>query len=360
MPVVRKTDKFPPPSQTVFWTVVLVVTVALIWLLSPVLAPFITGMAIAYLLNPAVTALSKKLPRSISCLIVLIGFALIVTCIIWGLSPMIGRQVAEFSKNLPDYIERLTVLADNYIDKVTGRLGAANVAKVREAAGEQVGTVLSGAQAMLLRLWVGGMALIDIITFLIITPVVAFYCMRDWPFITKRIESLFPRRNARMLRGMMHEFNMRLSGFVRGQLLVCVTLGVIYAIALTIVGLNYGLAIGMMAGLLTFIPYLGTVFGFISSVGVALAQYDGYTMPMVVVAIFFIGQFIEGNILAPKLVGARIGLHPVWVIFALMAGGKLFGFTGLLLAVPVAAMLGVVVRRALNWYQHSPAYLNKP
>jgi len=354
----RASPSFPPPAQTIFWTIVLIITVTLIWLLGSVMAPFITGMAIAYLLNPAVTAMGRRLPRSLSCLIVLAGFALVVTAIITSLSPIIGRQMTEFSNNMPQYIDRLYDLADTYFAKTMGRIGPENAAKVKQAAGDQVGTVLTGLQSVLLHIWSGGMAVIDIITFMVITPVVAFYCMRDWPHITKKVENLFPRRNARMLRGMMHEFNMRLAGFVRGQLLVCFSLGVMYAITLTLVGLNFGLVIGMLAGLLTFIPYLGTVFGFVSSVGVALIQYPDYKMPMVVVAIFFIGQFIEGNIMAPKLVGERIGLHPVWVIFALMAGGKLFGFTGLLLAVPVAAMLGVVVRRALNWYQHSPAYLD--
>lgn len=203
------------------------------------------------------------------------------------------------------------------------------------------------------------MAVIDVITFCVITPVVAFYFLRDWPLIVKKVDNLIPRKHVRAVRTMLKEFNLRLNGFVRGQLLVCLCLGVMYATGLTAVGLNFGLAIGMIAGLLSFIPYIGSIFGFVASVGVALVQFDDLQMPMVVIGIFFLGQFIEGNFLAPKLVGERVGLHAVWVIFALLAGGNLFGFTGLLLAVPTAALFGVIMRHAIIWYQHSAAYLGR-
>lgn len=347
---------FPRSEQTIFWTIVLIATIALVRVLGDVLTPFIVGMAIAYLLNPLVTWLSHHMPRSIACMIVLVVFILVVLGIILGLSPMIGRQLTEVAHNLPQYTERLYNWFNEFMDTAMGRLGPDNAQKVRDAAGNQVGAVLGGLQQLLKRVVSGGLAVIDIITFLVITPVVAFYCMRDWSEITAKIDNLFPRHNAQNLRNIMSEFNTRLAGFVRGQLLVCLCLGAFYAVILTAIGLNFGLAIGLLAGFLTFIPYVGSIVGFISSVGVALVQYPDYKMPLVVAGIFFIGQFIEGNILTPKMVGDRIGLHPVWVIFALMAGGKLFGFTGMLLAVPVAAMIGVVVRYAIDWYQNSAAY----
>lgn len=352
----HRKNLFPATEQTVFWALVLIAAIALVRLLGQVMAPFIVGMAIAYLLNPMVTSLSRFIPRSVASLVMLVLFALIVLGVVIGLSPLIGRQLSDVGANLPQYLERLSDWFNTFIESAIGRIGEDNAQRIRDAVSDHVGSIFSGTQKLLQRLWSSGLAVFDIITFLIITPVVAFYCMRDWANITQKIDNLFPRHNADTLRAITAEFSSRLAGFVRGQLLVCVTLGVLYATALSAVGLNFGLAIGLLAGFLTFIPYVGTIVGFISSVGVALVQYPDYKMPLVVVVIFFIGQFIEGNILTPKMVGDRIGLHPVWVIFALMAGGKLFGFTGMLLAVPVAAMIGVLVRYGVEWYKNSSAY----
>lgn len=348
------------PPQTWFWISMFAATIFFVWLLHDVMAPFVTGMAFAYLLNPAVTRLSTRLPRALSTTIVLIGFVLIVVGVILAFSPLIGRQFTELLDNLPQYYQKTHEYVTSHIDRAMGRLNPSDVAKVRAAAGEQVGSVLSGAKSVLGRIWSGGMALIDVITFMVITPVVAFYFLRDWPLIVKKVDNLLPRKHARTIRSMMREFNTRLNGFVRGQLLVCLSLGLIYGTGLTLVGLNFGLAIGLIAGLLSFVPYIGSIFGFVASVGVALLQYQGFEMPAVVAGIFFLGQFIEGNFLTPKLVGERVGLHAVWVIFALLAGGQLFGFTGLLLAVPTAALFGVITRHAIIWYQHSPAYLGTP
>lgn len=345
------------PPQTWFWISMFAATIAFVWLLHDVMAPFVTGMAFAYLLNPAVTRLSRRVPRALATTIVLTGFVLVVVGTILAFSPLIGKQLSDLIENLPSYYEKGHAYVTTFFDRIMGRLNPDDVAKVKAAAGEQVGNVLSGAKNVLSRLWSSGMALIDVITFLVITPVVAFYFLRDWPHIVKKVDNLLPRKHARTIRTMMREFNMRLNGFVRGQLLVCLCLGVIYGVGLTLVGLNFGLAIGFLAGLLSFIPYIGSIFGFVVSVGVALLQYSGFEMPMVVAGIFFFGQFIEGNFLTPKLVGERVGLHAVWVIFALLAGGQLFGFTGMLLAVPTAALFGVVVRHAIIWYQQSPAYL---
>ena len=344
-------------NQTLFWIGFLVVVIALLLTLKEVLAPFVTGLAIAYLLNPSVTKLDAVMPRSLAAILILIGFVIVVAVLFVALSPMIGHQIIEFLNNVPDYVERLKNQATPYINEFLNKMDPDDVAKLRAAAGSQAGVVLTGAKKVISQVWSGGMAVIDIITFLVIVPVVAFYCMRDWPHIVKRTDRLFPRRYAKSLRGIFKEFDMRLAGFMRGQLLVCLSLGCIYGFSLTAIGLNFGLAIGFIAGILSFIPYVGSTFGFVASVGVSLVQYSGYEMPLVVVGIFVVGQLIEGNFLTPKLVGERIGLHPVWVIFALMTGGNLFGFTGLLLAVPVAALIGVLVRHGLKWYEKSPAYL---
>lgn len=346
-------------NQTLFWLIFLVFFIGLVVLLKDVLPPFITGMAIAYLLNPSVTKLDRILPRWLASLLILISFAIFVVIVFVAFSPMIAHQIINFINDVPSYIEKLRGQASPYIDQFLSRLHPDDVERIREAAGNQAGAVLTGAKKVISSVWSSGMAVIDIITFLVIVPVVAFYCLRDWPTITKKVDRLFPRRHAKTLRSIFREFDTRLAGFMRGQLLVCICLGCIYGFSLTAIGLNFGLAIGFMAGILSFVPYVGSTFGFVASVGVSLVQYEGYEMPLIVVGIFVLGQLIEGNFLTPKLVGERIGLHAVWVIFALMTGGNLFGFTGLLLAVPVAALIGVLVRHAMNWYEKSPAYLGQ-
>jgi predicted PurR-regulated permease PerM len=344
-------------DRGLFWLFVSIIVVLLIWLLKDILPPFVTGMGIAYVLNPTVTRLSSRgLSRTFSSLIILLLFLFVLIGIIITLSPVISRQVVDLIKDLPSYYDYARQSVQPYIHDFMNRLNPEQVAQIKEAAGSNVGTVFQSAQSVLLGVWDSGMAVIDILTFMVITPVVAFYCLRDWPNITRRLDSLWPRDYAPKMRQIFAEFDLRLAGFLRGQTLVCLSLGTFYAICLSIIGLKFGLAIGFIAGILSFIPYVGSTFGLFASVGVALAQSHGLPMPLMALGIFIIGQFIEGNFLTPKLVGERIGLHAVWVIFALLAGGKLFGFTGLLLAVPVAAMVGVLVRHSLRWYEDSDMY----
>lgn len=344
-------------SKGPFWIFVTIVTVLLIWLLKDILPPFVIGLGIAYLLNPTVTKLTNhRIPRGLATLIVLLSFILVLAGIIMALSPIISKQIVEFFADLPRYYQSVKASLQPYIQSVYRRLDPDQVEQIKQAAGSNVGTVLQGAQDVLLGVWNKGMAFIDIATFMVITPVVAFYCLRDWPNLTRRIDSLWPRDYAPKLRVIFSEFDDRLAGFIRGQTLVCCFLGVFYAVGLTLMGLKFGLAIGFIAGILSFIPYVGSTFGLFASVGVAIAQYNNLPMPLIALGIFMLGQFIEGNFLAPKLVGERVGLHAVWIIFALLAGGKLFGFTGLLLAVPVAAMIGVLVRHFLKWYEASELY----
>jgi predicted PurR-regulated permease PerM len=345
-------------ERGLFWLSAAVITIALIWLLKDILPPFVTGLGVAYLLNPLVTRLTNQgLSRAFATTLVLLMFLVILLAIIFSLSPVITRQVADFIKGLPTYYESARLAIQPYIHDLMGRLNPDQVEQIKQAAGNNVGTFMQSVQSVLLSVWDSGMAVIDIITFLVITPVVAFYCLRDWPLITRRVDALWPRDQASKMREIFTEFDLRLSGFLRGQLLVCICLGTFYAVALSIAGVKFGLAIGFIAGILSFIPYIGSTFGLFASVGMALAQSNGMMpLPLIALGIFAVGQFIEGNFLTPKLVGERIGLHAVWVIFALMAGGKLFGFTGLLLAVPVAAMVGVLVRHALQWYENSALY----
>ena len=190
---------------------------------------------------------------------------------------------------------------------------------------------------------------------------VAFYLLVDWHRMISEVDRWLPRRHAATIRQLAAEINTAVAGFMRGQVLVCLILGTFYAVGLTAVGLKFGLVIGLGAGLLSFIPYVGTISGFVTAMGVALFQFwPDWTWILATLAVFLLGQLLEGNVLQPKLIGRLVGLHPVWLMFALLAFGTLFGFVGLLLAVPLAASLGVLARFALARYMASPLYMDAP
>ena len=203
-----------------------------------------------------------------------------------------------------------------------------------------------------------GFALINLLSLLLITPVVAFYMLRDWDTFVKKVDNLLPRKSKNEIREQFKLIDKALSGFIRGQVSVCVILGAYYSFGLHIIGLELGLLVGFLAGLISFIPYVGSISGFLISIILAFAQFGDVTKIIEVVAVFMIGQFIEGNFLTPKLVGDNIGLHPVWVMFSLLAGGVLLGFLGLMIAVPVAAIIGVLTRYTINNYKKSSLYLD--
>ena len=216
---------------------------------------------------------------------------------------------------------------------------------------------VSWLTAFLHSLWSGGRALVSAFSLVVVTPVVAFYLIYDWHRIIRTVDSWVPLQQRDTVRGLAREIDAAISGFVRGQTAVCLILGSFYAVALTLTGLNFGLLIGLISGLITFVPYVGSMTGLVLSLGVAVAQFwPAYGSILLVLGIFLVGQFIEGNVLSPKLVGESVGLHPVWLIFALLAFGYLFGFVGLLVAVPLAATIGVLCRFVLRRYLQSSFY----
>lgn len=206
-------------------------------------------------------------------------------------------------------------------------------------------------------LWSGGQAIISVFALLVVTPVVAFYLLVDWDHMVVTVDQWLPRQHRDTIRMLAREINRAIAGFIRGQATVCLVLGTFYAVGLSLIGLNFGALIGMFAGLLSFVPYVGSLAGLVLSVGVAVVQFwPDWTWIGATLGLFITGQFIEGNILSPKLVGASVGLHPVWLMFALFAFGALLGFVGLLLAVPLAAIAGVLGRFALRRYLASALY----
>ena len=342
-------------GRTVSWLGLLAIGIGLLWLLSPVLLPFFLGMAIAYLLDPAVRPLERwGASRTLATLMIMGLFFVLVGVALALLLPVLERQLVGLVQRL---IEAASSAYDWIVPYVQKQLREANVPQAAAPnAGEIAGKVVAWTGGAAAGLWSGGLAVVNLFSLLIITPVVTFYILRDWPKIVQRIDSWLPRDHAPLIRRLVHKIDLRLAGFVRGQALVCLLMGIFYALALTGAGLNYSLLMGLLVGLLTFIPVLGAAIGAVISLSVAAVQFHALVPIGIVAAIFLVGQFIEAYVLSPKLVGERIGLHPAWLLLALLAAGALFGFLGLLLAAPVAATIGVLTHFALERYLASPLY----
>lgn len=344
-------------SQTRFWLIAFALFGLVVWLLKPVLFPFLAGITIAYFLNPAVDRLAQyNVRRWIGALFVLSCFLIVAALVVVLIFPLLQSQIGALINAIPGYMQALHNRYEPWLEDWMARMAPEDVEKLRTAAGQSVGEAAGWAGHLLQQVVTGGIAVIDVLALTIVAPVVAFHMLRDWPILTATIDSAIPRAYYDMIREQLMEINETLSGFVRGQALVCLTLGTIYTVGLTITGLHYGAAIGVTAGVLSFIPYVGTIFGWVTSVLLACAQFDDWRRIALVVAVFFIGHILEAYVLTPKLVGHRVRLHPVWVLFALIAGVKLMGFTGVLIAVPTAAVIGVLVRFAFAEYRKSEFY----
>jgi len=337
------------PSR--FWLIALGISIALLWLLADVLMPFAAAMAVAYLLDPVTDRLQRLgAPRWLATTLVLLAFFILAILLLILLVPIIEEQVSRFIQALPTYRQSLHEIFSPILSELRESVAGKDFEEIQSAVGNYVGEAARWIGSVMGGLWRGGLAIIDIISLLVITPVVAFYLLRDWDRMVSTIDGLLPRAHLEEIRGIARDVDRTLASFLRGQLTVCLVLGTYYAVALGLVGLDAGVIVGMGAGLLSFIPYVGTITGFVVSMAIALVQFDQWTMWALVAGLFVLGQVVEGNFLTPKLVGDSVGLHPVWVMFALLAAGSLFGFTGILLAVPAAAVIGVLVRFFLSKY----------
>lgn len=344
-------------QQLRFWLIGLVVSILLLWILRGVLMPFVAAMAVAYFLDPAADKLEAwGCSRMWATTIITAVFFLIVIAIAMIIVPVVARQLFEFTKHLPGYLESLQIWITGLVQELEAKVPSGGLGKIRDAIGEYGGQAVKWIGSLVGQIWSGGMALASVLSLIFITPVVCFYLIRDWDKMTAKIDSWLPREHAETIREQLAEIDRTLAGFVRGQGLVCLSLGVYYAVGLSLAGLQFGLIIGLVAGILSFIPYVGSMFALIASAGLAAAQFGDWQHVAIVLGIVVVGQFVEGNFLSPKLVGDRVKLHAVWIIFALLAGGTLLGFTGILLAVPVAAVAGVLSRFALRNYLGSPLY----
>ena len=342
--------------QAVFWVAALAVFLISLWIFSDILLPFILGMALAYLLDPIADHFERGgMNRFWATISIVLMSVMVIAIAVLVAVPVLVAQLTGFLQRLPSYVDALQALGDRFFQT---RLGAFfGTGDAGASVDQMVSQAATWFATVFASVWAGGQAVIAAISLIVVTPVVAFYILYDWDRMLSRLDSLIPRENVETVRHLARDIDRAIAGFIRGQGTVCLVLGLFYAIALSVVGLNFGFLIGSVAGLISFIPFVGSIVGFVISVGVALVQFwPDWIWILAVAGIFAAGQFMEGNILQPRLVGSSIGVHPVWLMFALFAFGSLFGFVGVLLAVPVTAAIGVLVRFAVARYRNSQIY----
>lgn len=343
--------------RLLFWVGLLVLAVLALGLVQGILMPFATGFILAYVLAPGVARLERLgVSRSLASLALLVLFLLGFACILVILVPLIQGQIVQLIAGVPRLVHFLQEQLARWIQLLQQQLPTEDVGKVRDLVGAKLAEALTWLAGLVQGMITSSFAILNIVSLVIVTPVVTFFLLRDWERMVAQIDAHLPRQSVDTVRGQARLVSDTLVGFIHGQALVCLILAIYYGIALTLVGLSAGLALGVLIGVLAIIPMLGVLTGFVLAVGLAASQYGTWTEVIVVCGIFVFGQLVEANILTPKLVGDRIHLHPVWVIFALFAGGTLFGFVGVLVAVPAAAVIGVLTRFAVARYMSSSLY----
>lgn len=343
----------PIREQAKYWGIALAVFFLALWFLGGVILPFLVGGAVAYFLDPVADRLERAgMGRIMATSVITLVALLVVVALVLAVIPALVNQMTALVNAAPDIAQKLQgFLLEKFPDL------ADSTSTIRQSLAQIAQTIQSKGAAVVEGLVSSVMGVISIAVFLLVVPVVAFYLLLDWDHMISRIDDLLPRDHAPVIRRLASEVDAVLSAFVRGQLSVCLVLGLYYSVALAIAGLQFGLVVGAIAGAITFIPYVGAIIGGALAIGLALFQFWGDWLSIGIVAgIFIVGQFLEGNVLTPKLVGKSVGLHPVWLLFALSAFGTLFGFVGMLVAVPVAAVLGVLTRFALGQYHDSLLY----
>lgn len=343
----------PVRDQVKYWGLAAVAFLAALWFLGDVILPFLVGGAIAYFLDPVADRLERLgLSRVAATSLISVAVLLVAVLLVLAVIPTLISQLTALVNAAPDIFRRLqTFLTERFPDLTdetsTIRQTLLSIGETIKAQGGELANTLLGS----------ALGVINAVVFMVVVPVVAFYLLLDWDRMVARIDALLPRDHAPVVRHLASEIDRVLAAFVRGQLSVCLVLGTFYSVALMAVGLQFGLIVGAIAGAITFIPYVGALVGGALAIGLALFQFWGdWASIGIVIGIFALGQFLEGNVITPRLVGNSVGLHPVWLLFALSAFGSLFGFVGMLVAVPVTAALGVLARFSIGQYTGSRLY----
>ena len=358
--------------NVLIWIGILVVAAYVLYQLSGVLLPFVAAITLGYLLDPVAERLERwGLNRLAATVLVLVLVVVVIALITLAIVPILAHQFMALLDNIPYLAGRLQDLitqGSRFLQSKGGdvlkRFGLTDTvtsADIQNSFGAVIAQGSTYLIGLLKSLWSGGQALLSLFSLLVVTPVVAFYILLDWKRMIAAVDGWVPLQHREDVRTIARDIDTALAGFVRGQFLVCVFLGLWYGVGLTLAGLNFGFLIGLSGGFLSFVPYVGSLTVLFFAMLVALVQaWPDWTLMAFTFGVVASGQFLEGNILSPNLVGASVGLHPVWIMFALLAFGTLFGFTGLMVAVPVAAACGVVARFMLRKYLVSPLYTGDP
>lgn len=346
-------------TRWLFWLAVFTAFCYFIYLTKSVVMPFAAGILIAYLLNPMVEKLTnRKVGRTLAtCLILFLCIIAVVPALVLLLG-VINEQLIKFISNLPAWSSAFIIKITPIFEDLSKTFPSLAPENIREYLQSNADNAVKVITSLLKKVVSSGLAFVNIISMLIITPIVVFYMLRDWPSFTKKIDNLLPKKSKKEINSLLTQIDRAIAGFLRGQFSVCIILGTIYSIGLYIVGLQLGVMVGFIAGIISFIPYVGSITGFVTAMIIAFIQYDTLSPILQVVAVFGFGQLLESYYLTPTLVGDSVGLHPVWIMFAILAGGAILGFLGVLVAVPVAAILAVLVRHFIDKYKKSEYYKN--
>jgi predicted PurR-regulated permease PerM len=358
--------------QIVLWVAALAFIGLLLWLFNGVIMPFAAAFVIAYLMDPLADYLQRHgMNRLAATLFILLAIVFVLALILVLVVPVLAHQSVAFIQALPGLLNKLQSLISGVVGKLNAqyaepilrKLGyhSVSVPDMRASVGDIAGQAAGWFVGVLNSLVAHGAALISLMSLVIVTPVVAFYMLLDYHRMIAAVDDLIPPRYRGIVHQLAHQIDRTMSGFLRGQSLVCLFLGLWYGLLLSLVGLNFGLLIGITAGFLSFIPYVGSMTALVAAAIISIVQgWPHWTLFAEAMGVVVVGQFLEGNVIPPKLVGDNVGLHPVWLMFALLAFGTLFGFTGLIIAVPVAAATGVIMRFAVQKYRESHLFMSLP
>jgi predicted PurR-regulated permease PerM len=345
-------------TQVLVWVGFTAVVIFAMWLFRPILLPFVVGIALAYILNPLVNIIQRtRLGRGWSTAIAMLFVIAIIVGVFFLVTPLIVSQVTGLVVLLPGLVGDLQELVRRLAPQLVDWLGPDRTAQLEASLAQVLGAGVDFMVNLTAQLAASGLTVLNTLAFIVLTPVITFYLLLDWEGMVKGIDDLLPREHRREVRQVLDQIDRSMAGVIRGYGSVILVLCIYYATALSLTGLNFGLVIGLITGLFSFIPFVGFLTGFVLSMSIALVQYStNLWFVLIIFLVYMVGQFLEGNVLYPKLVGQSININPVWLMFALFAFAFLFGFVGLLLAVPLAAITATLTRYAIKRYKESALY----
>ena len=347
----------PVAKKAWFWGIILLLAGLFLHAISSILLPFVVGMMVAYFLDPAADWLEKrKCSRLMATSILTLSFFLVFGLVTVALTPVLYSQFMGLMAALPGYMENLRELITPYAEQVLAYVYAQPEAETQEALNQASASVFLALKDFILGLFATGGAVLNVFTLIFLTPVVTFYMLRDWDVMVQKVDNLLPREHVDTIREQLQAINHTIAGYLRGQVNVCLVLSVYYVAALSSVGLKYAMLVGVLSGLISFVPFVGALVSLTTAMLIAYFQFGIGAIFLGVLAVYGFGLILENNILVPKLIGDKVGLHPAWVIFGMLAGGALLGFVGILISLPLTAIIGVLARFAAERYLESSFY----